>query len=99
MAAVGASNDSAEDRQYGHTARKMRSMVDRSIIGYVMCINCGHNGTLHKGEAQHLALHLRAARFGKYADGTGGEKSLDDVIGGDGHNQNGGATSASSQNV
>jgi len=49
----------------------MRPTLDRSVTGYVMCIDCGHNGILSEGEAQHLALHLKAAKFGKYADRNG----------------------------
>ncbi|CAJ1353905.1 unnamed protein product [Effrenium voratum] len=57
-----ASDDSEEGPK---TAPK--PSLDRGVAGYVACLNCGHNGVLSEGEAQHLALHLRSARFGKYA--------------------------------
>jgi len=47
-------------------SRPPRPVLDRSVTGYVMCVDCGHNGVLSESELQHLALHLRAARFGKY---------------------------------
>ena len=37
----------------------MAPAIDRDLAGYVACLNCGHNGVLSEGEAQHLALHLR----------------------------------------
>jgi len=49
-----------------------KPVLDRSVVGYVMCIECGHNGALHDGEMHHLSLHLRAARFGKWAVANAG---------------------------
>lgn len=43
--------------------------IDRGVAGYLVSIECGHNGILSGGELQHLSLHLRAARFGKYSEG------------------------------
>lgn len=40
---------------------------DRTISGYLMTVDCGHNGVLSDGELQHLTLHLRAAQFGQYS--------------------------------
>eukprot|EP00927_Polykrikos_kofoidii_P021180 TRINITY_DN20132_c0_g1_i1.p1 TRINITY_DN20132_c0_g1~~TRINITY_DN20132_c0_g1_i1.p1 ORF type:complete len:939 (-),score=177.08 TRINITY_DN20132_c0_g1_i1:70-2886(-) len=48
-----------------------RPTVDRTVTGFVMCIECGHNGILNEGELHHLTMHLRAARFGKYANFNG----------------------------
>jgi len=62
-----ASDDSEEGREH-HSSRPLRPTLDRSLVGYVMCIDCGHNGILSQGESQHLALHLKNARFGKYSD-------------------------------
>lgn len=50
-----------------------RPAFDRSVTGYVVTLDCGHNGVLSEGETQHLALHVKAARFGKWADLEGGE--------------------------
>eukprot|EP00928_Gymnodinium_smaydae_P043416 TRINITY_DN2908_c0_g1_i4.p2 TRINITY_DN2908_c0_g1~~TRINITY_DN2908_c0_g1_i4.p2 ORF type:complete len:156 (-),score=48.42 TRINITY_DN2908_c0_g1_i4:195-662(-) len=63
-----ASDDSEEghSRQSGTSASVNRG-VDRSAVGYVVTLNCGHNGSLSDGEVQHLICHLRAARFGKWA--------------------------------
>mmetsp|Transcript_15428 Transcript_15428/g.42398 ORF Transcript_15428/g.42398 Transcript_15428/m.42398 type:complete len:925 (+) Transcript_15428:107-2881(+) len=72
--AVNSSDDSEEGRERP-SAAPPRPTLDRSITGYVMCIDCGHNGILNAGELQHLALHLRAARFGKYANSPSGGSS------------------------
>mmetsp|Transcript_101256 Transcript_101256/g.287111 ORF Transcript_101256/g.287111 Transcript_101256/m.287111 type:complete len:876 (+) Transcript_101256:75-2702(+) len=50
-----------------------RPVLDRAAVGHVVCLECGHNGVLNQGEMQHLALHLRAARFGKYSGESGGD--------------------------
>merc|ERR1712107_314732 len=39
--------------------------IDHSLGGYVMHVECGHNGTFDMAEFRHLALHLRHARFGR----------------------------------
>lgn len=58
----------SDDSEEGSRAHAPRPALDRSLAGYVACLNCGHNGVLSEGEAQHLALHLRTAKFGKYAE-------------------------------
>lgn len=72
-------SDDSEERERP-TGRSPRPTIDRSLTGYSMCINCGHNGVLNEGEAEHLALHLRHARFGKYA-GSGEARPVS-VVGG-----------------
>ncbi|CAK9078704.1 unnamed protein product [Durusdinium trenchii] len=57
----------SDDSEEGARAHVPKPSIDRSWAGYVACLNCGHNGVLSEGEAQHLALHLRTAQFGKYA--------------------------------
>lgn len=58
----------SDDSEEGSRIHVPKPNLDRSLAGYVACLNCGHNGVLSEGEAQHLALHLRTAKFGKYAD-------------------------------
>lgn len=58
--------DDSEDNRDPTSTRSLRPAVDRSVTGYLMLIDCGHNGVLSDTELQHLAMHLRAARFGKY---------------------------------
>jgi len=60
------SSDDSEEGKERSTQRPNRPNLDRSVVGYVMTIECGHNGVLNEGEVQHLALHLKAAKFGKY---------------------------------
>jgi len=38
--------------------------VDHAASGYIMHIDCGHNGLLDEVDMRQLSLHLRAARFG-----------------------------------
>merc|ERR1712113_412856 len=70
-------DDSEDGSNSGHSGRPqvpaqpLRPTLDRASVGYVVCIDCGHNGVLSEGEQQHLALHLRAARFGKYSEDGG----------------------------
>lgn len=47
---------------------------DRALTGYLLCVGCGHNSFLGRGEVQHLALHLRAIGFGRFSktDNAGG---------------------------
>mmetsp|Transcript_97163 Transcript_97163/g.279176 ORF Transcript_97163/g.279176 Transcript_97163/m.279176 type:complete len:907 (+) Transcript_97163:194-2914(+) len=73
-------SDDSEDPRVVEEAREAalggsqpKPTLDRSVTGYVMCIECGHNGVLNEGEVQHLALHIKAARFGKWGDVEGGE--------------------------
>jgi len=39
--------------------------IDHATFGYLIHIDCGHNGVLDESEFRHLGLHLRAARFGR----------------------------------
>jgi len=38
---------------------------ERSRTGYVLCVDCGHNGSFSDGEEALLEVHLRAAQFGE----------------------------------
>jgi len=58
----------AEEGREHNSTNQPRPALDRSVVGHVMCIECGHNGVLNEGEVQHLALHIRTAKFGKYSD-------------------------------
>jgi len=48
-----ASDDSEECRD-PVGARPLRPTIDRSVTGYLICIDCGHNGALSEAELQHL---------------------------------------------
>lgn len=39
--------------------------IDHVTAGYTMHIDCGHNGVMDEVDLRQLALHLRAARFGR----------------------------------
>jgi len=39
--------------------------IDHTTAGYIMHIDCGHNGAMDEVDLRQLALHLRAARFGQ----------------------------------
>jgi len=39
--------------------------IDHAMAGYIMHIDCGHNGIMDEVDLRQLALHLRAARFGR----------------------------------
>lgn len=47
---------------------QLRPMLDRSFTGYLVTLDCGHNGLLGEGELHQLAMHLKHAGFGKYKD-------------------------------
>lgn len=68
MGADAAGCDDFEEGRDHASTRPLLPTIDRSISGYVMCIDCGHNGILSEAEMQHLALHLRASKFGKYRE-------------------------------
>mmetsp|Transcript_58950 Transcript_58950/g.140729 ORF Transcript_58950/g.140729 Transcript_58950/m.140729 type:complete len:882 (+) Transcript_58950:108-2753(+) len=51
-------------------SRPPRPTFDRELTGYVVCVDCGHNGILSDGEVSHLAIHLRAAQFGMHSAAT-----------------------------
>lgn len=61
-----------EDSEESGSSHKhpLRPSFDRALTGYLMCIDCGHNGIPNEGEAQHLALHLRAAGFSRTTTGS-----------------------------
>lgn len=66
--ASGAS-DSSEEGVNADTFPELRTprpTFDHTLAGNVVTVDCGHNGVLSEAETQHLALHLRAAQFGKY---------------------------------
>mmetsp|Transcript_38161 Transcript_38161/g.110185 ORF Transcript_38161/g.110185 Transcript_38161/m.110185 type:complete len:917 (-) Transcript_38161:97-2847(-) len=62
---VATSDDSEESRDPANS-RTLRPTLDRSVTGYLVCIDCGHNGVLSEPELRHLALHLRAAHLGRH---------------------------------
>jgi pimeloyl-ACP methyl ester carboxylesterase len=39
--------------------------IDHATSGYIMHVDCGHNGLLDEVELRQLSLHLRAAGFGR----------------------------------
>mmetsp|Transcript_148919 Transcript_148919/g.478475 ORF Transcript_148919/g.478475 Transcript_148919/m.478475 type:complete len:920 (+) Transcript_148919:159-2918(+) len=41
--------------------------IDHAVAGYIMHLDCGHNGLMDEVECRQLALHLRSARFGRAA--------------------------------
>jgi hypothetical protein len=49
--------------------RPPRPNFDRSLTGYGVWVDCGHNGVLSEGEVQHFALHLKSIGFGQSGDG------------------------------
>lgn len=40
-------------------------VIDHTIAGHIMHIDCGHNGVMDEVDLRQLALHLSAARFGR----------------------------------
>eukprot|EP00929_Paragymnodinium_shiwhaense_P085843 TRINITY_DN46298_c0_g1_i2.p1 TRINITY_DN46298_c0_g1~~TRINITY_DN46298_c0_g1_i2.p1 ORF type:complete len:896 (+),score=215.13 TRINITY_DN46298_c0_g1_i2:114-2801(+) len=73
------SSDESEKGRDGAASKPHRPALDRLATGYMMPIECGHNGVLSEGELQTLALHLRDAQFGKYAPAGSGGGSTDHV--------------------
>jgi len=70
----GGSEISSEESDEGLLDRSSmvpRPPFDRSSIGYTININCGHNGILSGSEMQHLSMHLREARFGRFGEDAG----------------------------
>jgi len=50
----------------------LQPKIDHATTGYIMHVDCGHNGLLDEVELRQLSLHLRAAGFGRTAnDGLG----------------------------
>lgn len=74
-------SDDSEDARESMPVEPVPPVFDRNVIGYGMCIDCGHNGVLSEGEVQHLALHIRAAKFGKYAEGGNPSTSTKEAAG------------------
>mmetsp|Transcript_52577 Transcript_52577/g.140752 ORF Transcript_52577/g.140752 Transcript_52577/m.140752 type:complete len:175 (-) Transcript_52577:40-564(-) len=46
------------------TSAKPQPAIDHTSAGYIMHIDCGHNGIMDEVDMRQLGLHLRAARFG-----------------------------------
>jgi len=61
-----ANSDSEEGKESIGRGRAALPLINAVTTGFVVCIDCGHNGVLSDSELQHLSMHLRAARFGKY---------------------------------
>lgn len=49
--------------------RPPRPNFDRTLTGYGVWVDCGHNGVLSEGEVQNFSLHLKGAGFGSGPDG------------------------------
>eukprot|EP00931_Biecheleriopsis_adriatica_P086232 TRINITY_DN60943_c0_g1_i1.p1 TRINITY_DN60943_c0_g1~~TRINITY_DN60943_c0_g1_i1.p1 ORF type:complete len:907 (+),score=189.03 TRINITY_DN60943_c0_g1_i1:41-2722(+) len=68
--ASGIPEDSADEPPAASTARisevvlEPRPAIDRSSTGYIMHVDCGHNGPLDEVDLRQLSVHLRAAGFG-----------------------------------
>lgn len=71
------SSDSEETKESMERGRAALPIINAITTGFVVCVDCGHNGCLSDSELQHLALHLRAARFGKYRFLTDEEEAKD----------------------
>merc|ERR1712217_664685 len=48
-----------------HSAASPQPAIDHASAGYIMHIDCGHNGVLDDVDMRQMSLHLRAARFGR----------------------------------
>eukprot|EP00747_Dinoflagellata_sp_TGD_P221215 gnl/TRDRNA2_/TRDRNA2_93082_c0_seq1.p1 gnl/TRDRNA2_/TRDRNA2_93082_c0~~gnl/TRDRNA2_/TRDRNA2_93082_c0_seq1.p1 ORF type:complete len:888 (+),score=146.17 gnl/TRDRNA2_/TRDRNA2_93082_c0_seq1:138-2801(+) len=65
---VGSSSAPTDTGEGRHAAsapssKSPRPVLDRSTTGYLVTVECGHNGVLVQGELTHVALHLRASGF------------------------------------
>lgn len=66
-------SDSSDEKQGARAGQREdegpsatpKPAIDHSVAGYVMHVDCGHNGSLDDVDLRQLALHLRAARFGR----------------------------------
>ncbi|CAJ1364674.1 unnamed protein product [Effrenium voratum] len=47
------------------SVQEPRPVIDRSMAGYAMHVDCGHNGPLDEVDLRQLELHLRVANFGR----------------------------------
>eukprot|EP00747_Dinoflagellata_sp_TGD_P064410 gnl/TRDRNA2_/TRDRNA2_153892_c1_seq1.p1 gnl/TRDRNA2_/TRDRNA2_153892_c1~~gnl/TRDRNA2_/TRDRNA2_153892_c1_seq1.p1 ORF type:complete len:420 (-),score=87.14 gnl/TRDRNA2_/TRDRNA2_153892_c1_seq1:43-1272(-) len=47
-----------------------RPAIDHVLAGYVVHVDCGHNGVLDEVEMRHVGIHIRAARFGRVFEET-----------------------------
>lgn len=61
--------DSSDEKCFDNFTQTEASLkpqppLDHSTIGYIMHLDCGHNGLLDENECRQLALHLRRASFG-----------------------------------
>jgi len=56
--------------------RTPRPIFNRSLTGYVMCVDCGHNGQLRDVELKQLRVHLRAAEFGRHGENVDMTQSI-----------------------
>jgi len=61
-----ATTSSKESKESIERGKGALPFINPITTGFVLCIDCGHNGVLSNRELHCLALHLRAARFGKY---------------------------------
>mmetsp|Transcript_84209 Transcript_84209/g.195797 ORF Transcript_84209/g.195797 Transcript_84209/m.195797 type:complete len:900 (-) Transcript_84209:76-2775(-) len=60
--------DASVDAKVGTAASaKPQPSIDHSMAGYIMHIDCGHNGLMDDVDMRQLSLHLRAAHFGNDA--------------------------------
>lgn len=56
---------SSGQRHHEGPSATPKPAIDHSVAGYVMHVDCGHNGSLDDVDLRQLALHMRAARFGR----------------------------------
>jgi len=54
-------DESSPERQSGNTSKS--TFPDRTAVGYLMHVSCGHNGVMTEANLRQLDLHLRAAGF------------------------------------
>jgi len=65
---VEASNDAADTTKQVTVAPQ--PAIDHASAGFVMHVDCGHNGALEDVDLRLLALHMRAAGFGTASEET-----------------------------
>jgi len=59
-----ARSDSSDEGLKGNAAMPQPN-IDHATSGYIMHVDCGHNGLLDEDELRQLSLHLSAAGFGR----------------------------------
>merc|ERR1712007_189616 len=54
-------DESSPERQSGNTSKS--TFPDRTAVGYLMHVSCGHNGVMTEANLRQLDLHVRASGF------------------------------------